>query len=65
MLQVRPSVYGTVAGILFLGIGVLHGLRALYNWEFIYNGWAVPVWLSWLIALVGFLMALSAVRSLR
>ena len=61
----RPSLYGAIAGILFLGIGVLHGLRAHYQWDFIYNGWSVPIWLSWLIALMGFLMALSAVRSLR
>ena len=65
MLSVRPSIYGTVSGILFLGLAVIHGLRAYYEWELTFNMWSVPLWLSWLIALIGFLMALTAIRSLR
>lgn len=65
MLSIRPSLYGTIAGLIFLGVGLVHGLRAYYEWEIIFNGWAVPMWLSWLVALLGFLMAITAVRSLR
>lgn len=65
MLVMRPSLYGTIAGLIFLGVAVLHGVRATYGWEVMINGWMVPLWLSWLIALVGFLMALTAIRSLR
>ncbi len=65
MLTLRPSIYGTASGIMFLGIAVIHGISALYGWQVTYGQWSLPEGLSWLIALVGFLLALNAIRSLR
>lgn len=65
MLTMRPSVYGAIAALIFLGTAIAHGLRALNEWELVYNAWSVPIWFSWLLALVGFLMALVAIRNLR
>jgi hypothetical protein len=51
-----------VSAIIFFLAGAGHGFRAFYEWELVYNGWFVPLWISWLAALVAFLMAIAAVR---
>jgi len=65
MLHISHKFYITVSGIIFFLVEIGHGLRAFYGWELTYAGWPVPVWVSWLAALVGFLLALAAVRHMR
>lgn len=65
MLTMRSSLYGALSGLIFLGIGVIHGLAAHYGWVVSYGDFVVPEWQSLLIALLGFLMAFTAVRVLR
>ncbi len=65
MLRMNRSFYLIASGLIFLLVGVGHGLRLLYGWEAVIGGWSVPVWVSWLAVLLGFLMALTAFRMLR
>lgn len=55
----------TVSGLIFLFVGVLHGIRAGYGWEVIIGGWMVPIWVSWLAAIVLLILALYAIRNLK
>ena len=45
------KAYFAVTGIIFLAIAILHLLRIIFGWSPVVEGWAVPVWLSW-VALV-------------
>lgn len=62
MLHISHKFYLTVSSIIFFLVAVAHGLRAYSEWELVFAGWAVPIWVSWLVALVAFLMALGGVR---
>ena len=49
----------TVLGInviLFSLIGILHLLRAAFQWNVDINGWMVPVWLSVIGVIIGTVM---------
>jgi hypothetical protein len=65
MLSMRSSIYGTACGVIFLAIAVLHGYGAHFGWVISYGAYVVPEWQSWMISLVGFLMALTSIRFLR
>lgn len=65
MLTMRSSLYGALSGLIFLAIGVIYGLAAHYGWTISYGDYVVPQWQSLMIALLGFLMAITAVRVLR
>ena len=41
-----------VAGLIFLLIAVMHGLRLALRWEAVVNGWSVPMWVSALALLI-------------
>jgi hypothetical protein len=45
------KAYFIVTGIIFLIISILHLLRIILSWSPVLEGWAVPMWLSW-VALV-------------
>jgi hypothetical protein len=65
MLKMGKSFYGVVAGVMFLAGGTLHGYRALSGFDIMYGDWLVPMWLSWLVVLVAFLMALITFKNLK
>jgi hypothetical protein len=44
--------YATVSGTLFAAISLLQLLRALNGWPAQIGGWSVPLWLSWVAAVV-------------
>jgi len=50
----------SISGLIFLVVAILHGLRAINSWELVYNGWAVPLWISWTVAIVGLYIAYNA-----
>ena len=62
--EVRGGLYALLAAIIFLILAVAHGLRAYYGWPLTWNAWEIPIWFSWLVAFIGFIMAISAVRKL-
>jgi len=57
------SKYVIVSGILFGVIAVLQAVRALNQWPVHVGGFAVPVWASWLAAVVAGSLCLWAFRS--
>ena len=65
MLKVGKSFYAIIVGLCSLAVAIAHGFRAYHGWEMTYNGWAVPIALSWAIALVAFIMALLSFKNLR
>lgn len=64
-IEIGHSLYSIVAAGIFLFAAVLHGLRAYYEWVLIIHTWTVPIWVSWLVALVAFLMSITALRKMR
>lgn len=56
----EQKTFNGVAGILFLLIAVLHGIRAVYGWPAAVNGWAVPVGASWVALVIAGYLAFSA-----
>ena len=50
------NTYRKTAGTVFTVIAVLHALRILYGWEAVFNGWNMPMSLSWFgVAFAGWL----------
>jgi uncharacterized membrane protein len=47
-----PSKYAAVSGVLFGVVAVLQAVRALYQWPVHIGGVDVPVWGSWIAAVV-------------
>ena len=44
--------YSRVAAVIFAVIALLQLVRALAGWELTLNGSAIPLWASWLAAVV-------------
>ena len=65
MLKMGNSFFTTISGIAFLGAALLHGYRAYSGFDLMYGDWLVPLWLSWLVTLVAFLLALAAFMRLK
>ncbi len=40
------KTFSLVAGLIFLLIAVMHGLRLAVKWEVVLNGWSIPMWAS-------------------
>jgi hypothetical protein len=49
--------YSRLAAVIFAIIAVLQLFRALAGWDITVNGAAVPLWASWLAAVVAGLLA--------
>ena len=47
-----------VATLFFAAVAVLHLLRIILGWSAVINGFTIPIWASWIGAVVAALMAL-------
>ena len=65
MLHVNHGFFALVSGLLFLLIGFGSGYTAFQDWNIVVGPWVTPLWVLWLVALIGFLMAFTALRHLR
>jgi|TARA_Y100000310_G_scaffold345555_1_gene466468 hypothetical protein len=65
MLHMRNGFFTGATALVFLAVGIGHGVRVLYGWEVTVDTWAVPIWVSLLASLLGFILAWHAIRSLR
>ena len=54
------KAYPTVSGLLFALIAILQGTRAFQQWPVQVGDNAIPLWASWVAALVAALMAIWA-----
>lgn len=48
----NEKAYYTTVALIFLIIAVLHLLRAIQGWEAVIGGVLVPVWFSWVAAIL-------------
>jgi hypothetical protein len=51
--------------VVFTVVGVAHALRAFNGWEVLIGGWVMPLWASWLAALLALLFVWSASKLLK
>ncbi len=65
MLKLGNSFFTIVSGIVFLAGALVHGWRAYSGFDLMYGDWLVPIWLSWLVVLVAFILALAAFMRLK
>ena len=56
------KTYNLVVGFLFLGIGLLHIVRVLYQWQVQIGGMWIPFWVSGVAALVAFVLSFQGFR---
>ena len=42
--------YCTATSVIFLGVASAHLIRAVLGWDVIIDGFAIPVWMSWVAA---------------
>ncbi len=51
-----------VSAIVFTLVFLLHVLRLVYGWSAMIGGWTVPIWVSWIGAMVSGFLALEGFR---
>lgn len=51
-----------VSAIVFTLVFLLHMLRLFYGWSAMIDGWTVPIWVSWIGAVVSGFLALEGFR---
>ncbi|MBV8199378.1 MAG: hypothetical protein JOZ15_02030 [Acidobacteria bacterium] len=54
--------YEVVSGAVFAAVAVAHALRAAKGWALQVDMWSVPVWSSWVAALVAACLSFWAFR---
>ena len=57
--------YCAVTGMIFLVIAILHLLRIIFGWSPVVEGWAVPMWLSWVALVVAGWLGYEGLRLVR
>lgn len=62
MKAMNQKTFSTVIGVIFSVIAVLHLLRAVLGWNAVIGSFAVPIWLSWVAAVVAAFLAYSAFK---
>ena len=62
MKAMHHKTFLAVTGVIFLAIAVLHLLRAILGWKAVIGSFEVPIWLSWVAAVVAAYLAYSALR---
>lgn len=62
MKAMNQKMFSTVVGAIFLVIAVLHLLRAVLGWNAVIGTFSVPMWLSWIAAVVAAFLAYSAFK---
>jgi hypothetical protein len=51
--------------MIFLVIAILHLLRIIFGWSPVVEGWAVPMWLSWVALVVAGWLGYEGLRLVR
>lgn len=54
--------FQTIAGIIFLVVGLCHGLRAVLGWPLLVGILEIPVWFSAVVAIILLYLAFIALR---
>jgi len=54
--------YELVSGSVFAVVAVAHALRAARGWAIQIDAWSIPIWPSWVAALVAAVLSVWAFR---
>ncbi len=60
--MLSQTMFSATAGVIFLLIAVLHALRVVFGTEAVLEGWALPMWVSWVAALIAAYLAYQGFR---
>ena len=61
----RQKTFSLVAGLIFLLIAVMHGLRLAFKWQAVLNGWSVPMWVSAVAIVITAYLAFESLKLAR
>jgi hypothetical protein len=56
------KMFSLAAGLIFLLVAVMHGLRLALRWEAVVNGWSVPMWVSALALVIAGYLAFEGLK---
>lgn len=59
---VNPKSYFLITGVIFAIIGVFHLSRIIFGWEVIFSGIEIPLWPSWIFAVIAGYLSYQAFR---
>ncbi|MEK6709092.1 MAG: hypothetical protein AABZ64_00790 [Nitrospinota bacterium] len=57
-----PRLYHQLTAATFAIVCLLHLARVLFGWEAVIGGWAAPMWLSWVAAVISGYLAWTGLR---
>ncbi len=60
--MMSDRMFSAAAAVIFLLIAVLHALRIVFGMEAVLEGWALPMWVSWMAALIAPYLASQGFR---
>jgi hypothetical protein len=60
--MMSQRMFSATTGVIFLLIAVLHALRVVFGMEAVLEGWALPMWVSWVAALIAAYLASQGFR---
>ena len=58
----NPRAYLVISGTLFGLVAILHLLRVVNGWAFVFGPWSVPIWASWFGTLIPAVLCIWALR---
>lgn len=58
----KQKDFALIAGMIFLLISVLHGLRIMYGWPAMIGGMEVPMWVSWVAIGIALYLAYIGIK---
>ncbi len=60
--MMSQRMFSATAGVIFLLIALLHAFRIVFGVEWIVEGWAVPMWASWVAVPIAAYLAYQGYR---
>lgn len=58
----KTKIYLVIVSIIFLVIGLSHLIRAFLQWPASINNLNIPIWLSYIVAIIALLLSYSGFR---
>ena len=60
--MMSQRMFSATTGVIFLLIALLHAFRIVFGTEAVLEGWALPMWVSWVAALIAAYLASQGFR---
>ncbi len=60
--MMSQKMFSATTGVIFLLIALLHAFRIVFGVEWIVEGWAVPMWASWVAVPIAAYLAYQGYR---